>query len=160
MSLVEDRMLALATCLCAEIENHPTLPGVCFCGVLPGEEVAFDYTGDCNDKCGMAWVRLASAYPSTVVGEASTLPGNCASMLAFDVEVGIIRCIEGMDNQGNPPSPQSLLAASMWQWEDMLTMRRAIVCCEGSKGFLLGQYTPVGPTTVVGGMWTVSMQES
>lgn len=160
MSAVEDRLLALATCLCAEITDHPVTPDVCFCGVVPGEETAYDYTGDCTNACGMAWVRLVTAYPSTVIGEASGQPGNCSHMLGMDVEVGILRCIEGPDEQGNPPSPDQMLAASMWQWEDMTTIRRAILCCQGSKDFLLGAYVPIGPQgNLVGGSWTVSMQE-
>jgi hypothetical protein len=160
MSAVEDRLLALATCLCAEIADHPVTPPVCFCGVLPGEEVAYDWAGDCETACGMAWVRLVTAYPSTVIGEATGTPGNCGSMIGMDVEVGIMRCIPGMDDAGNPPSSDDLLAASLWQWEDMTTMRRAILCCTGSKDFLLGAYVPIGPQGgLVGGAWTVSMHE-
>lgn len=160
MSAVEDRLLALATCLCAEIEDHPVTPKVCFCGVVPGEEVSFDYSGDCETACGMAWVRLLGAYPSAVIGEATNVPGNCGSMLGMDVEIGIIRCVQGMDEQGNPPSADALLESAMWQWEDMATIRRAVLCCSGSKDFLLGAYVPIGPQGgLVGGAWTVSMHE-
>lgn len=160
MSAVEDRLLALATCLCAEIENHPVTPKVCFCGVVPGDQVAMDYTGDCTDACGMAWVRLVAAYPSTIIGQATTTPGNCGSMLGLDVEIGVVRCVQGLNEDGDPPSPEALLEASLWQWEDMATIRRAILCCTGSKDFLLSQYAPFGPMGgLVGGTWTVSMHE-
>jgi hypothetical protein len=160
-SPLEDRLLALATCLCAEIEANPVTPGVCFCGLVPGALVAFDYMGDCGAQCGMAWVRIANAYPSQIIGAPSVVPGNCANALGLDVEVGIVRCIPGLDEDGTPPGEDALLASTLWQMEDANTMRRAIMCCEGSRGFLLGPYAPIGPDGgLVGGSWLVSMQES
>jgi len=147
----------LATCLCAQIITDG-LPPVCFCGVVPGAEVALDYAGDCKDACGMAWVRLASSYPSTAIGQPSILPGNCGVGIGFDVEIAIMRCIEAGDADGSPPEPGVLAAAAVLQYEDMLAMWRAVACCRQSKDWIMGAYTPVGPEGgLVGGALAVSM---
>lgn len=156
---VQLRLNDLATCLCAQIIADG-LPEVCWCGQVPGEIVSFDYAGDCNDACGMAWVRLIQVYPSTVVGEPSAQPGNCSTLLGFDVEIGIVRCAPVIQEGGEFPSVTEQADAVALQIADMMAMRRAIVCCSGHKDFLLGPYTPVGPDGgVVGGAWTVAMQE-
>src|SRR5262245_47959666 len=103
----------LAACLCAEIETTPDLPALCFCGVVPGEVAAQDYSGDgSGGKCGMAWVRLASLYPASGVGEPNTNAGNCDAGLGADIEMGVMRCITVGDAMGNPPTPTQLLDAA------------------------------------------------
>lgn len=151
---VADRLTDLATCLCAQITTDGS-PETCFCGVIAGEDVAQDYTSDCDDACGMAWVRLATAGPVTGINVVSEKRNNCDSTLGFDVEVGIIRCAILGEN-GEPPTVEDHLAMAIQQMNDMETMRRAIMCCDGDK--ILGLYTPVGPLgAVLGGFWLVSM---
>jgi hypothetical protein len=156
---IQDTLEKLASCLCAQIETDG-LPAVCFCGLAPGAEIALDYQGDCPDGvCGMAWVRLATAYPATALGNTSEQPGNCAVPVGFDVEIGIVRCASLPDEDGSPPSEADLLADTQIQVADMLVMRRAVVCCVGSD-HLLRAYTPIGPDGgVVGGVWAVSLME-
>lgn len=154
---VAERLEALATCLCGEVKSGGA-PDVCFCGVLPGAEVALDYQGDCSDVCGMAWVRLVTTYPATVIGQANEQPGNCASQTGFDVELGVVRCIDVLDAQGNPPSPAELLTSTRLQMADRDAIVRAILCCYTTKDFLLGAYTPYGPEGgMVGGVMLVSL---
>lgn len=157
------RLTELAVCLCAEYApgNDAGLPAVCFCGVVSGDQVAIDHFGDCDDACGMAWVRLTSATPSVGVGVENTNPGNCGAMLGFDVEVGVSRCAVTVDSDGRPPSEADLLAETQLQYADMMAMRRAIICCQESGNYLLGTYTPFGPVgATVGGTWTVTMLEA
>lgn len=133
----------LATCLCAQILTDG-LPPVCTCGVMPGAEVALDYAGDCDDTCGMAWVRLASSYPSVTIGQPSERPGNCSSGIGIEVEIGIMRCIDLGDGV-TPPDPAEMAAAATLQYADMLAMWRAVACCRTSKDWILGTYVPYGP---------------
>ena len=156
------RLTEIATCLCAEYAdgNDAGLPGLCFCGVVSGDEASFDYLGDCSDRCGMGWVRLVSAQPWTGIGVESTEPGNCSSLLGLTVEVGVYRCAHVMGSDGVPPTEEEMLAETQLQIADMMAMRRAIVCCGGSKDFVLGAYTPIGPEgAAVGGTWDVLMME-
>jgi len=162
MTGVQDRLEMLAECLCAQIKSD-ALPDVCFCGLVNGEQAAFDYAGqDCGDQCGMAWVRLITIYPSVSLGEPSIEADNCGKLLGFDVEVGIVRCVSVPDEEGNPPTPGMLLADTELQVADALTMRRAILCCvSSSKDVRLGIYTPIGPSGGLGGgMWTASLMEN
>jgi hypothetical protein len=158
MNPIEQVLEDLATCLCAQIITDG-LPEPCFCGVMPGEAVAFDYAGSCADACGMAWVRLASAYPSTAIGIASGVPGNCSSTIGLDVELGIVRCIEVGSADGAPPTPEQLNEAAILQQADLLAIWRAVACCRQSKDWILGQYAPFGPEGgLVGGVMQLSLQ--
>jgi hypothetical protein len=156
-----ERLTALATCLCAEIQDPVNgVPDVCFCGVVPGEVASGAYAGDCNDKCGMAWVRMASIYPSNSVGAAVTTPGNCAYGMGMDVEMGITRCMSVGDEQGNPPPAAEMLAAAELQMADAYIMQRALYCCDAipAKDVILGLYQPLGPEGgLIGGLFTMSM---
>lgn len=151
---VYDTLTNIAACLCAEVEEADG-PDLCFCGVIPGDAVVAEYAGDCDSKCGMAWVRLITAYPSVAVGQQSLRLGNCGNQVGFEVEMGILRCIP-MDEE--PLEPEELAAATDQQITDMSTMRRAITCCDSlsSKDFILGPYAPSGPLGgLVGGTWTI-----
>lgn len=156
--MIFEAMAELATCLCAELKKDGS-PDLCFCGLVPGDAAMDQYAGDCETKCGMAWVRLITAYPATGVATPSEVPGNCNSGLAFEIEVGAVRCISVGEDDGSPPSAEELLAATDLQIRDMVAMHRAILCCDAinPKDSLLNNYAPVGPTSVVGGIWTISV---
>lgn len=135
----------LATCLCAELEN-PT----CFCGVLPAGE-PIDAMGECDDeRCGQAWVRLTTAYPASSVGEPDLSLNNCGKSMSFEAEIGVLRCYPVTEET---PGEVDMLAVAQRQVEDMRAMERAVVCCNSLDEYILGSYTPVGPNTVIGGVF-------
>lgn len=155
-NLVFDRLTDLAACLCAQIEKDGS-PPTCFCGVIPGDTAVADYAGDCDVACGMAWVRLVSSYPAVGVGRVDETAGNCSASLGFDVELGIMRCIN-VPEDGGPPSDAELLESTRLQTADMMTMWRAVACCPSlsSKDFMLSGYQPMGPLGgMVGGGFTI-----
>ena len=157
---VQDKLEQIAACVCAQIEVDG-LPKTCFCGILPGAEVAWDYTGTCDDEgnCGMAWVRLIAAYPSSVIGQPSEQPGNCSSLIGMDVEIGILRCVSMPEDDGTPPPAVDLQADAALQIADAMALRKAATCCAPEKDFVLGAYVPIGPAGgLAGGMWTMSLQ--
>jgi len=146
----------LATCVCAQIVADG-LPDVCFCGVIPGEAASAMYQGNCAKKCGMAWVRLVAVAPAAGVGVPTETPGNCAVGIGYEVEVGVLRCTP-IGTATEPPTPAQLLGAAELQHADMMSMRRAVYCCTGSRDWILGTYAPMGPGGgMVGGAWSVSM---
>lgn len=146
----------LATCLCSQIITDG-LPPLCTCSVMPGNEVALDYAGDCDDQCGMAWVRLSASYPSTMIGNPYLGAGNCAAGIGLEIELGVMRCFDLGEN-GEPPDPATLLESSQLQIKDMLAMWRAIACCRQSRDFVIGTYIPYGPEGgLVGGILPVSI---
>lgn len=155
---VYDVVSAIASCLCQQIKDTVDLPGVCFCGIVPGDMASAAYSGDCEDEnCGMAWVRLVTMYPSKIVGQQDNTAGNCGSGLGIDLELGIMRCFDASEEV---PSPEVLLAAAQLQYEDALVMQRAIYCCSAvpNKSTILSAYTPLGPDGgLVGGSMVVSI---
>ena len=117
---------------------------MCFCGIVPGADVALDYAGDCDDVCGMAWVRLVTAYPSVHRAARRNGPATARAGIGIDVEIGIVRCIDVGDGT-DPPDPADLAAAAVLQIADMMAMWRAVTCCRPSKDWIIGTYTPFGP---------------
>lgn len=154
-------MNTLATCLCAQIIADGS-PEPCFCGVMPGEAALADYSFACDEKNGMAWVRLVTAYPSAALGAASLIPNNCALMLGADLEVGVLRGIPSGDDAGNPPTQEQLTEVTNLMLNDTDSIRRAILCCQdvvSMQDVMLGQWTPAGPQGgLVGGSFAVAIQ--
>jgi hypothetical protein len=149
----------LVTCLCDGLKDAG-LPDTCFCGVVPGEVAAQEYTGSCDDACGMAWVRLTAAYPSNSPGIPFETTGNCVVPLGADIEMGVTRCMTIGAEDGSPPTQDELGEATALQIMDMLAMRSAVLCCPSltAKDYILGPYTPFGPQGgLVGGTWQVSV---
>lgn len=159
MSDIFQRLQDLSVCLCAqlEIDGSSTL---CFCGVTPGEQVAHEYMGDCDD-CSMAWVRVSAIYPASGVGQINIAPGNCQSLTGVDIEMGIARCNPVGGPDGSPPTQEELLAAAEQQIKDAMTMWRAIICCQGEEAdWIIGQYQPFGPDGgTVGGTIEINFLE-
>lgn len=149
---VLDQMNALVVCLCQKLDEHeaPT----CFCGIRAGEAVPADMV-DCDDgRCGQAWVRMRNAYPSMTPGSLDQTVGNCGKGKGFDLEIGILRCVE-IDDLGYLVDEAGALDR---QLKDMDIMQEAIVCCPSIRNpdYMLGQYEPVGPMGgTLGGAWTL-----
>lgn len=148
-------------CLCAALEFSPG--GVpCFCGVVPGDQVAMDFV-DCesSDKgCGMAWVRLdgsfvGSSIYNSVYARTALNVARCVPLLSHRIQVGVIRCMPGMDQEGNAPGEVDQHEATRIQMGDYAAIRRALDCCfpyDRRREFLFERYNPLGPIgNAVGG---------
>lgn len=163
-------LVDLAACLELEF-TAAELPHPCEIQVLPGQVVSFDYCG--NEGCGIngcengqAWVRLVSIQAvvrqSTTASTSGVAFTSCRGDYIFQLEMGVTRCISGLDPSGNPPSTEELLESTRFQLADMDAMRRAITCCFATdrgwgdaRGVQVDSYTPVGPEGgCVGGYWT------
>lgn len=144
-------ILDLVECVCdrltAEGAGRP-----CWCGLLPGLEVSWDYCAECdNGTCGMGWVRLASVFPYNVF-PIQSLEVGCALPLAWAVEVGALRCMPTSD--GMLPDPSITAEAAAAQYADAYALYRALMCCNAPL-VAAGIYTPTGPQGgCVGGFWT------
>jgi hypothetical protein len=150
------RVAALATCLCEEI-TRSELPEPCRCDLVLGEEIPDDLCGDCSGtRCGTAWVRLVTVFPSSSLPDPDVSTKNCVAPLAFEAELGIMRCSVVGDSRGNPPSVQQRVDEASLALADMQAMYRAIMCCYRPGEFVLGTYTAIGPAGgCVGGTWSV-----
>lgn len=163
--LVEDKiawpvMVALADCLCTELVSSG-LPPTCICSPMPGEAIAADYV---SSEQGMAWVRVASVYPSSVFPAQDQSAAGCLMPMAIQLEVGALYCAPVVEGRSkNPPGLAAMYDSARLQMAAMAAMQRAIECCLGSvsrKHVSLGPYAPLGPDGgVVGGFWTVTVAE-
>jgi hypothetical protein len=149
-------MESLAECLCEAVGSD-----LCFCGLIPGEGVIETYSTGCDDVCGMAYVRLASATPGNSLSSVANVaqqPGNCQQGLLVPLEIGVFRCFPPPDQDGNPPDAATMLAITEQQIDDMMAMRRAVACCADSRDIVLGTYSPIGPEGLsIGGFWTLTL---
>lgn len=148
-------MADLVACLCTELEE--TIGGpVCWCGLWHGEPVPWDYCDGCeNSKCGMAYARVIGAFaydsfPSPAIDQ------RCSKPLGYTVEVGVVRCFPVMGDDGMLPTPDPVNSAVLTTYDDMMAMRRALVCCAAGTGaeVWLDQYLPVNEGGCAGGTWS------
>lgn len=155
---------AFVDCLCVEIDASPGgMP--CFCGLLPGANVALDCDCDAGGRCGTAWVRIDQVFPSARFPVPLLDANNCAVGLAVRLQVGVVRCTPVGEPDGLPPSVEAQAEAVRVQLGDLSAARRAIQCCVQDhpavkhRKVMLGQWTPVGPAGgCAGGIWSVTVQ--
>jgi hypothetical protein len=133
---------------------------VCTAAIFPGEEVAWDYCGECaSDKCGFVYVKMAQTYPSSIFPQPD-LELGCGSTLAFQLELGVVRCLQVMDDDGDAPDPDALSASALAMMDDMLAIRYA-ASMHAPKTHVLSNWVPQGPLGgCVGGYWTLFVSES
>lgn len=152
----------LTACVEKELEERG-LPGVCRSGPMPGLIAAVDC--DCGgDECsGSIWVQTSRVFPSSDLPNPDS-SGNCNSRLAAEFIVGIARCVEVFDRDGQPASPDAQLADYRLQMADMQAIRAAIRCCmtdgPDERDYVLMTYAPLDPSGgCAGGSWTVVVSE-
>lgn len=161
-------LVGLAACLCDALKEAAAKTGApepCFCGVLPGTAVAQDYCdeGYCEANNGMAWTRLVSITTEQVQTSPSGASGpSCATVYNITVEAGVLRSAPVFsDSEGEPPTVEAQLAASMQQQHDMGVVLSVLDCCDGLPEMLdrpiIGEYLPIGPEGgCVGGAWSAT----
>jgi hypothetical protein len=147
---------AMLTCVCealTEMGQGPT----CWCGLWPGAEVAWDYCGECSDdgKCGMAYIRqdIAFPYSSFPFADSDT---SCKRPIAYRFEIGVIRCMPVMNEEGELPSVDEVMATTLGMMADQHALLCAIRECKGTGLVAIEGWTPFGPESgCVGGAWAI-----
>jgi hypothetical protein len=164
-TLIYPRLVELAACLCEEITRSGLFAGqeLCFCGLQFGDQVPIDLLESKGVGSGVAWVRMDNVFPSTSFPNPDSGDGSCSTLLAYEIEVAIARCVPVLDRNGKPPGVDATLQAARMQLADMAAMRRAISCCftNSDIDYTLVQYNPIPVSGGVGGgFWQViSRQE-
>lgn len=158
----------LLGCLCEQVAATPA-GEPCFCGmvggtaVLPLDACLCDRGGT---RCGTAWVRLDSVFPSsTFPNPDTTVRGSCTSPLAYRFHVGVARCQPGLNPvDGSPPTAAQMTVAAEQAMADMLAGYLAIQCClPRHRGeVLVGPWLPVGAPDGLcsGGVWPVTIWDN
>jgi len=150
-------LLELLDCVCDTIAEFGQGP-VCWCGIYPGSSVSWEYCGNCSDDmCGMAYIRPGDASPYQIF-PAAEIDASCAWPLVHAVEVGIVRCMPTMEEDGTLPDAQTVTDAALGMVLDQMALHRAIRCCvkDSVDAVGLGSWTPVGPAgNCHAGFWTI-----
>lgn len=134
-------------------------PQPCRASVAPGGVVAWDYCdrGCSNGLDGQLWGNLQSVQqipdPS---GSASSRCGD----FTFTGEIGIVRCMATVKDDGRPPSVDQLIADADRQAVDGDAVWSALACCsersEEVKDLVVESWRPLGPQGGCGGsIWSV-----
>lgn len=152
---------ALLECLRAEMAKveHPPA-SVCW---RVGSRVDL-LVSETRDECceGLAWVRVASVYPSRNFPAPDATPQNCGPLQwAVVLELGAARCAPTAD-PAVIPSCEQWTETTRRVLDDAAAIRRAATCCFPAevpdRMFLVGSWTPL---TVeggcVGGTMTVTL---
>jgi hypothetical protein len=155
LSAKEMMDIVLAACV-VELRADGTDGNLCATTKYPGEAAPLDYA-ECG---GMLWVRLATTAPTTQFPNAESRPNVCASTLAFNLEVGLMRpspIPEDTFGDFQLPSDQEHSESTDRQMDDMEAIYRGLVRASRDIEMVsIGSYTPVGPVGgTVGGTWTL-----
>lgn len=126
------------------------------CLVVPGE-IAWD---GCD--CGMFAQTITGDVPSNTFPAPAVdiRTGPCGpNLLVYSVTAQLLRCIPTLDDNGNPPTCDALLAAAQVTEDDRTRLRTAVTCCLREMhtaveiyNFAVGATTSVGPQGLCGGV--------
>lgn len=130
----------------------------CLVSLQPGNTVAWDMCCECGgDGEGQMWVRVISA-----VAKPASTQVNDVTHLQVRVAVGVVRCMHGVDSDGNPPTAAEMDGDTLRMTRDADRMMDAIRSWAGTpfvvrKFLQVEQGVSLGPQGYCGGWeWTLS----
>lgn len=124
--------------------------------LTPGELPAWD---SCCDGGGQLWVRVLRVTPGGVRDDRRVTHG-CPSTWIARVGVGVIRCVATVDDNGLPPTPDTLTAEAVQMHEDAHTIAQRLLCepIAGTASAAMEEWVPLGPDGgCAGGEWVVAL---
>jgi len=142
----------ISDCLCTAIKDA-TGQELCWCGIYPGGQPAWDYCGSCEgDRCGMGYVTLQNMQPYTSFGQPLLALATCDVMFQAQIALGVLRCVP-VSEEG--PSEDDMYFIAQQLITDAEAMRYAALCCFKGDTILQG-YEPLPPTGgCVGGQMVI-----
>lgn len=120
--------LQLLDCLQTQLADSPAGPACEYClyheaALVPADGCACD----CEDGRGQAWVRIAGT--AIVEAESRSAIGCPRGRWSGTFEIGTRRCVATMDEDGNPPSCQTITNEAMWLAGDRVAQAAVLRCC-------------------------------
>lgn len=144
--------------ICKMLASHGQGP-TCWCGMYPGQQVQWTRCDDCDDgdACGMGYIRPGTTAPYDIFPFA-IVDENCVKPLAYELEIGVLRCFQVIQEDGSAPSPNAAAEATLGLLQDQWALYQAIMC-SGIKTKAIGTWQPVGPAAnCVGGFWPLYVE--
>ena len=139
-------LLSLAACVEAEMRACLDL---CSFEISPGGTPAFDSCG-CDGCEGRGWITVTGASTYSTLGQ-DVPSGRCDMPLQLNLDAGLLRCYPVSEDQ---PDPADLTDLSLLLLNDMMAVRRGLLCCTDLDVITIG-YRPIPPTGgCVGGVWS------
>lgn len=114
--------------------------------VAPASAVPAD--GCCVDvdgSYGQCHARLARLYPSRRFPAPDAGWSPAPLEFAAEIELGVFRCVSGLDDQGEAPAVEEMAADTAVAMDDVAAMQATALAVFG-RMVVLGQYTPLGPS--------------
>jgi hypothetical protein len=160
-----DRASDLLDCAVTELDanadSHQVAGAPAYRFVAPGGQIAFDNCCDCDheedDGCGgQLYVRVIKAHPVSPIPTKILREIPCPDTIGVHLAIGVIRCAASLDDDGNPPSAETLNAESAQMVCDMAALLRALECCDtDDERTTIDTWTPLGPAGgCAGGEWS------
>lgn len=118
--------------------------------VQPGAGVTWD------ENCqGQLWARVRSVTPGEGPGRGT---GPCGiPFWDIELELGIIRCVAGMDNRGRPPKDHVIAEDGKDAVGDMSALLGVLTCSPYTREVI--NWTPLGPEGgFAGGAWRFQVE--
>lgn len=152
-----------ALLICAEDAVDPP---VCRAFWNPGPEAPYDVcetmTVEGTVVNGQLWV--GNTFTSEGWPISTSDPTSCRSNWTDLIEVGIVRCAQGVINDdGNAPDADLITADAQQQLQDRNSLREAILCCFDIEhvDLFVESWTPIPPEGgCVGGRWTIRVRDA
>lgn len=147
----------LAGCVFDALAQTPAGAPCRQCALLPTQQVPWDNCGPCEGGCdGQVAFAIREVYGSDSFPQpaAAKTWSKCGPRYAVArVVVSVTRCVPGMDDNGNPPSCDAELLASVILENDRTAVRQGLACCLNSAAqaspTLLSEWL-ISPSTTVG----------
>lgn len=156
-SPINDALVEFTGCIGAAFDD------ICSYGLTIGDSyVPFDADEDndtCEEEeedgavCSQVWVRVMSVTPSAASMESWTGDTSAISV-SLNIEVGVLRCMEVME-EGEAPTESQVLVAALQAMDDMRAILCAALGCEVWDALNVGNWSPFGPMGgQYGGTWS------
>ena len=148
-SLLEEARLALLAC-----ERPAGLVTL-----APGNTVVWDNCCDSDEGNGELWTRLISIVPQPQPSQ----PCDITDLQAR-VGVGVVRCMHGLNDDGDPPTAEEMTEDTLGMTQDAAILLNAIREWEGTrfvnlKSLKVESGLPQGPSGYCGGFeWTLTFR--
>ena len=118
--------------------------------IAPGGPPPWDSCCVVGNAEGQAWVQLQSVNPTNDFPRQTGPQRLGFGEWAVTVNLGILRCAATLNDQGEAPPVEAMMANAEKVNRDRVLLHTAIECCflpelDVEGGYLVGGWTPLGP---------------